>query len=213
MPLAGRNADIRITSAAATSSTNVAATRSTGAGTAAGFVQVTSTAQRILEPESVPVLYVTAAGSTSVVSSTNYNVNYVQGKFEWVTGDPSTGTYTADIAYLTASRVAGGREWQMNVETEAFEVSEFGSSGWREFFPNLAGAGISMSRYWVDSNFFDLINSGNALFLVDLVVNSANGWRYQTFARVTSDQVNTAVDAIVNEQINLQAHGQVYFTT
>lgn len=210
MPLAGRNADINITSVTATTSTGEAATASTGTASARPFVQVNSTARRIWDPDSTPVLY----HNSTAVSSTAYNVNFVQGKFEATsTADFATGTYTADIEYLTASRVAGGREWQLGIETEAFEVSEFGSSGWREFQPNLAGASITMSRYWNDSDFFDLINSGNALFLVDLVINSANGWRYQTFARVGSDQINTSVDAIVNEQIQLQAHGQVYFTT
>lgn len=210
MPLAGRNADINITSVTATTSTGEAATASTGTASARPFVQVNSTARRMWNPDSTPVLYL----NSTAVSSTAYTVNYVQGKFvASSTTDFTAGTYTADIEYLTASRVAGGREWQLSVETEAFEVSEFGSSGWREFQPNLSGASITMSRYWNDSDFFDLINSGNALFLVDLVVNSANGWRYQTFARATSDQVNTSVDAIVNEQIQLQAHGQVYFTT
>ena len=210
MPLAGRSADINITSVVPTTSTGEAATASTGSAAVRPFVQVDDTGKRIWDPDSTPVLYL----NSTAVSSTAYTVNYVQGKFERSsTANFAAGTYTADIEYLTVSRVAGGREWQLTVNTDAFEVTEFGSSGWREFQPNLAGAQVTMSRYWNDEDFFDLLNSGNAKFLVDLVVNSAGGWRYQAFTRVAQDQVNTAVDAIVNEQITLQVDGQVYYTT
>lgn len=210
MPLAGRQADINITSVTPTTSTGEAATASTGTALARPFVQVNDTGKRIWDPDSTPVLYL----NSTAVSTTDYNVNYVQGKFEKSsTVDFTAGTYTADIEYLTASRVAGGREWQLTVDSDAFEVTEFGSSGWREFQPNLNGASVTMSRYWNDSEFFDLLNADNVKFLVDLVVNSAGGWRYQAFARVGQDQVNTAVDAVVNEQITLQVDGKVYFTT
>jgi hypothetical protein len=114
-----------------------------------------------------------AAGSTTLVAAADYTINHVQGIFNWVTGDPSTGTYQADIRYLTATNVAGGREWTLNVEQEAFEVTEFGSSGWRQFQPNMAGATVTIGRYWNDSTFVDLFVADNPQFLVELVVNSA----------------------------------------
>lgn len=208
MPLAGRAAALKATSLTATTSTGVACTRSTGAGSANGHVQITNTATRHIEPDSTPVLYL----NSTAVSSTAYTVNYVQGKFEWRSGDPASGTYTADIEYVTASAVAGGREWTLNVEQDAFEVTEFGSGGWKEYQPNMAGAQISMTRYWNDATFFDYLNVG-AKFLVELIVNSTQGWKYETYARVVSDQNGASVDSLVTEQINLVADGQVYFST
>lgn len=204
MPLAGREAALRITSQAATTSTGVAATRASNGLS----VQITSTAFRHLDPDSTPVLY----RNSTAVSPTLYSVNFVQGKFVF-TAAQSTGTYTADIEYNTASSVAGGREWSLNVEQEAFEVTEFGSSGWRQFQPNLAGATATIARYWNDVNFFDVIIADNPKFVVELVVNSAQGWKYEGFARIAQDQINTAVDAIVNESINLTIDGELYFST
>lgn len=213
MPLAGRSAALKATALTGTTSTGVACTRSTGAGTANGYVQVTNPALRHIEPDTTPALYLEApAGSTNLVSSTAYTVNYVQGKFEWKAGDPSTGTYTADYSYVTASNVAGGREWTLNVESEAFEVTEFGSGGWKEYQPNLNSAQITISKYWTDPTFFDYM-SVDGKFLVELIVNSTQGWKYETYARVVSDQNGASVDSLVTEQINLVADGQVYFTT
>lgn len=211
MALSGREAALRITGATATSSTDVAATRSTGtAGT--GYVQITSTAQRFLDPSTTHSLYRVAAGSTTLVASSDYTINHVQGKFQWKAGDPSTGTYNADIRYLTATSVAGGREWTLNVDQDMFEITEFGSSGWKQYQPNLVGATASINRFWNDSTFFDYLNTDQR-FVVDLVINSAAANRYQAFGYVESDQINTPVDGLVGETVNVRIDGAVYYTT
>lgn len=203
MPLSGRNADIRATSVTATTSTGNAATLA-GSGLA---VQINSTSRRYWDPDSTPVLYL----NSTAVPAANYSVNYVQGQFEFSSTQP-TGTYTIDANYLTATQVANGREWQLNVEADMFEVSVFGSSGWKEFMPNLNGATVSINRYWTDTTFFDHLTLSNK-FLVSLVVNSAAGWRYEGFAYATADQVQTAVDNIVSEGLQLTIDGQLYFST
>jgi|GEM_PF-5515420 len=212
MPLAGRDANLLITSLTATTSTNEPCTRSTGAGTAPGYVQVTASSKRHLDPSTSHALYQIVGGTTSLVSSTAYTLNYVQGKFEWKSGDPSTGTYQADIRWLTASRVAGGRQWQAQVDSEMFEVTEFGSSGWRQYQPNMTGATVTISRYWADSTFIDYITQ-NARFLVELVVSKANGWKYEGFVYPQSNQIQAAVDSIVTEDVTMVVDGRLYFTT
>jgi hypothetical protein len=170
-------------------------------------VQIDSTARRHWDPDSTPALYL----NTTAVSSTAYTVNHVQGKFAFGSTQ-STGTYTIDADYLTASAVAGGREWSLGVEQDMFEVSEFGSGGWKQYQPNLAGASVQIGRYWNDSTFLDYLTT-DAKFVVELIVSSTNGWRYEGFARVRADQINTGVDAIVGETLNLDIDGQLYFTT
>lgn len=212
MPIAGKDANLRIASGVATTSTNEPATRSTGLGAFTGNVQVTSTARRHFDPDSTPTLYRIAAGSTTLVPSTQYVVNPVQGKFQWVAGDPSTGTYQADIQWLTTTNVSGGREWSLNVETDMFEVSEFGSSGWKQYQPNLNGATATLGKYWTDPAFFDLLNT-ESKFVVELVTERTNGWRYEGFVRISADQVGTPTDGLVGESINLVFDGPVYYST
>lgn len=215
MPIAGKNANLRIASGVATSSTDEAATRSTGPGastTVSGWVQITSTAHRYLDPDSTPILYVEAVGSTTVVPSSEYDLNPVQGLFTWTSGDPSTGTYTADIEWLTASAVSGGREWQLNVETDMFEVSEFGSSGWKEYQPNLNGATVTVNKYWTDAAFFDLFNT-ESKFVILLDLDKTESWRYEGFVRISGDQVTTPTDGLVGETLNMVFDGPVFYST
>lgn len=205
MAFAGKDANVKITSVTATTSTGEASTLATD-----GYsVQVDDVLKRHWDPTSAtrPVLY----HNTTAVTPGLYDVNYVQGKFEFTSTQP-VGTYTSDVEYLTASKVAGGREWNLNVETAMFEISEFGSSGWRTFQPNMTGAGVTISRYWNDSSFLDMLTN-ESRFVVELFPNDAGGWKYEAFARPRSDQVGASVDSIVGEAVQLQVDGKLYFST
>jgi hypothetical protein len=67
MPLAGRNADVRISALTPTTSTGEAASLS-GTGF---YVGIDSSTRRHWDPESTPVLYL----NSTAVSSTAYTVN------------------------------------------------------------------------------------------------------------------------------------------
>lgn len=212
MPLAGRHAALKITSVTATSSTNQAATRSTGVGSETGYVQINDATRRHLHPDLTHTLWRIAGGSTTQVSSTAFTINHVQGKFQWVTGDPSTGTYQADTKWLTTSNVGGGRSWELDIQADMFDVSEFGSSGWKRFMPNMTGATATIERFWSDSTIFDMANLSHR-FIVEFIVNNAAGDKYEAFAYVTNNRPSAAVDQIVGEQITLSIDGQVHFST
>lgn len=211
MPLAGRNAALKITSVTATSSTDQAATRSTGLGAGAtptGYVQITDPTRRHLDPSTSHTLYV---GGTPV-SSTAYEINHVQGKFQWLIGDPPVGTYDADIRWLTASAVGGGRSWEIDVTGDMFDVTEFGSSGWKEWMPNMTGATATIQRFWGDASFFDRGNLSQR-FIAEFIANSVTGDKYEAFAYIATDRVSAGVDQIVGEQISLTIDGAVHFST
>lgn len=48
----------------------------------------------------------------------------------------------------TATLVGDLRSWTLNVSADMFDIATFGSSGWREFQPNLNGAQGSLGGYW-----------------------------------------------------------------
>lgn len=208
MPLTGRKANLKITSSVGVASTAEAATRSTGAGSNTGKVVITDAARRHLDPDYTPVLKL----NSTAVSSTAYTLQGVTGTFQWKSGDPSTGTYTADIEYLTASSLAQAREWTLTPEIDMFDTTVFGSSGWKRFQPNLAGATATVGRFWADPSFLDVLTL-EGRFVTEFIINSSANWRYEAYCWVASDQINTSVDALVSETINLNIDGQLYFST
>ncbi len=207
MPLAGRAADVKVASLVATSSTDEVATL---AGDALS-VSINNTARTHWNPDGV----VTVFANASTVGVGPYSVNNVQGIVNFETTQNSSAAWTLDVEYLTVASVAGGREWGLNVEADMFEVSTFGSSGWKQFQPNLNGAGVTIGRYWNDSTFIDYMTV-DALFMVELTPNTVAGStsaRYEAFARVSADQHQASVDNIVTETINMVVDGALYYTT
>lgn len=208
MPLTGRKANIKVTSSVGVASTAEAATRSTGAGADTGKVVITNTARRHLDPDFTPVLKL----NSTAVSSTAYTLKGVTGTFQWNTGDPPAGTYTASVEYLTASSLGQAREWTLTPEIDMFDTTVFGSSGWKRFQPNLAGATATVGRFWADPTFLDALTL-EGRFVTEFIISSTANWRYEAYCWVASDQINTSVDALVTENLTLNIDGQLYFST
>lgn len=212
MALAGRRANIKITSGTATPSTNNACTRSTGAGASNGHIAINSTTRRHWDDSASIKLYRAALGTTSLVGSSQYTVDPVRGRFDWRTGDPSTGTYTADVSYLTATTLVQGRSWELTAEQELLDTTTFGSSGWKQWLPDMAGGTLTVGRFWADPTFFDHINLSTK-FAVELYPASTQTWRYEGFARVAQDQIGVSIGQIVSEGVSLVIDGKLHYSS
>lgn len=120
----------------------------------------------------------------------------------------------------TPALVGDLREWSLNVEADMFEVSTFGSSGWKEFQPNLNGASGSVSGYWNVENSTTmaamqahLLSQSTAPATIDLLVDDSASNGYTMSAWITSLQPGASVDAIVPFTANITAHGEVAYST
>ncbi len=217
--LSGKAARIRYTSATATSSTDNACTRSTGSP---GYVQIDSTARRHWNRNNSTAfkLYVEAAGSTSLVGSTLYDVNYVWGRFDWRSGNPSTGTYTADVEYLTVSYLTRGQAWTLESEVQMHEVSSFSATAvdtqWRTFRPGLSMAEVTLDRLNTTGTtgplFFDRLNTEQDV-LVELWWDSASKSKFEGFARISGDGRVSNVAELASEGVTLQIDDTLYYST
>lgn len=218
MALAGKDALIKITAA-------VASTVAGGAMTANSSLEyeVTNNLHRHWDEDVAPAIF-----ENSTLTVRQYGVNYVQGIVTFSTVGAAVATpVTADFSYLTASAIAGGREWQLNVNSDMFEVSEFSTSsalkGWRQFIPNINQATVTINRYWADTTggttgamFLDNIIADSRLVTelwVDGATSTSPSGMYEGYAYVTSDQVGAAVDSIVGESIELTIDGPLYYST
>lgn len=118
------------------------------------------------------------------------------------------------------SLVGDLREWTLNVEADMFEVSTFGSSGWKEFQPNLNGAQGSIAGYWNVQDDAQMRAVQNHLLaqaltpgVISLLVDDTNSNGYTGRAWVTSISPGAAVDAIVPFSANITFNGAVSYST
>ena len=120
----------------------------------------------------------------------------------------------------TPALVADLREWSLNVEADMFEISTFGSSGWKQFQPNLNGAGGTISGYWnvegsttmkaIQTHILDQSTDPATL---DLLVNNTELNGYTGSAWITGIQPQAAVDGIVAFNANITYDGAVSYST
>ena len=95
------------------------------------------------------------------------------------------------------------REWTLNVTADMFEVSTFGSSGWRQFQPNLNGASGNASGYWnvegstsMKAIQTHLLNQSTSPAKIQLKVGGSTAWGYTGAAWITGISPSASVDEI-----------------
>lgn len=120
----------------------------------------------------------------------------------------------------TPALVGDLREWTLNVEADMFEVSTFGSSGWKQFQPNLNGAQGTISGYFNVEGSTSMKAIQNHLLSqstdpahIDLLVDNTAQNGFTMDAWVTSLSPGASVDAIVPFSANITAEGSVAYST
>jgi predicted secreted protein len=116
--------------------------------------------------------------------------------------------------------VADLREWTANVTADMFDVTTFGSSGWRRFMPNMNGASGSLSGFFavqtstteraIMQKVFGLSTAPGTLVLI---VDNAAGNGFVGDAWVSQLSLGASVDAIVPFGASFTYHGPVAYST
>lgn len=120
----------------------------------------------------------------------------------------------------TPALVGDLREWTLNVDAENFEVSTFGSSGWREFQPNLNGASGTVSGYWnvegsttMKAIQTHILSQSTDPAKLSLLVSNSEANGYIGSAWITQISPGASVDAIVQFNASFTYNGAVSYST
>jgi len=121
----------------------------------------------------------------------------------------ATDTVTVSGQALTMIQRGGFFNWSVDCELETTEVTTFASNGWKEFLGTIKGWSGSAEAYWGDKQFFDSLGQ---IIVVKLFIDSGASQKcLEGFAVITSDSIETATDDIVNESIDFEGVGPLYF--
>lgn len=186
------------TTASATATTGEAMTNS-GDNT---VYYITNTAKRYWDKNSSVTVYVDATPETGVT------IDYIGGRVTFDTPLTGVEVVTVDVSYWTVSELAGFYNWSLDLTQDLEDSTTFASAGWREFTPKLKGFTISAEAYWQDETFQDRLAEE---VVVALYANEANDERYEGFAYITSDSVETPVDGLVQDSIEFTGNGELYY--
>ena len=209
----GKVARLRVTAAAATSSTDNAATLSTS-----GLVlSIDSTAKRHWNRATSThvVVFEGVTNRTTDIAS----INYVQGEVTLDTAGTTSNTWTVDVEHLTSSYLGEGRSWQATVNTDLVDQTAFstttGDVQWRTMKPGLSGGSVSIERFWATSTgaaFFDRLASEQDT-VIELWRDHATRNKLEGFAHVSGDEFEVPIDESAAESVSLTIDGQLYHST
>lgn len=207
--ISGTKAAVKLTSPTPTTSLAQAFTTVT-----ATEFKITDAAKRHWDQDSATRPRVMVNGSTVGVGQ--WEADYVRGRITFTTGAPS-GTVTADVEYLTASALGLARQWQLSMEAALYDGSVFGTT-WRNVVPGMRSATVQLGGFWTigggstDPMAYDYINL-NQKVLVELYPSSTAGDRYEGFAFINTDQVQTPFDGLIGESVGLTIDDTLHWTT
>ena len=209
----GKVARIRATAAAATSSTDNAATLSTDGVTLA----IDSTARRHWNRATSThiAVFEGATNRTTDIAS----INYVLGQVTLDTAHSTGSVWTIDCEYLTSSYVGEGREWTANIATDMLDQTTFSTTTsdvqWRTMKPGLSEANVSIERFWAGTTgpaFFDRLAASQDT-VIELWRDQTSRQKLEGFAYVSADGFEVPIDESAAESVTLTVDGQLYNST
>jgi len=164
--------------------------------------QITDTSKRYVDKDTAVTVKVNGTAQSS-----GWTIDYVGGIITFDSALTDTDTVTVSGAYFNVSQVAGFFNWEVEINADELDTTEFGSS-WRTKLPVLLGFNGRAEMWWADASF--LTNLGQDMIVV-LYVNTTNSYRYEGYAKFATDTINVPVDALINEPLTFQGEGELYY--
>lgn len=110
---------------------------------------------------------------------------------------------------ITVAQRGGFFNWSCELAANIADITTFKSGGWKENLPTIKGFTASAESYWGDSEFFESL--GEEVIIALYVDNTISKKRYEGYAVISSDSIETAADDIINENIELEGTGRLYY--
>jgi len=217
----GKTGKVKYTAAAATTAGGGTMTSISATTDRTGF-RVATVGHRHWDRTVAPVVYV----NSTAHGSTEYAVNYVQGKVEFDAAFALTtaesAQVTADYSYHAFSYLPWTRAWAMDVDVAMHDITVFSTDAnavqWRTFKEGLKGATVDMDRI-VDTDststpvWFDRLNTGQDVVLELANIVSGTTYKWEAYAKVSSDGYDAPVDGVEAESVQFQVDGPMYYAS
>lgn len=217
----GKSAKVKVTSAAATTSTGEAMT-SLSPTTDRFEFRITDGTMRHWDRDQTLAVYV------NTTLHTDYVANPVQGKVTFTAAALTTAegdAVTADVRYHTATYLPITRSWTLDVAADFHDVTAFstttGDAKWRVFTDGLFGATVDLGRFGegppattgYQPEFFDRLNTDVDLIVELQIEPDGTTYKWEGYARISGDSWTTPIDALMDEAVTLQIDGPLYYAT
>lgn len=141
----------------------------------------------------------------NVVPTSEYALIHVGGLVKFASAQAAGTLVRVSGRYLPVSTVGQAKEWSLDLSLNMEDASVFGD-GWKTYTPLQASASASLSRWWLDGAFLGLLRS---LMVLILYLDATR--RYEAYAYLTRDSVQAATSGNIEEPLEFEIDGQVFY--
>jgi hypothetical protein len=202
--IAGYQADLYMASGASVSFTNEVMTDSGDHTTYnAGVV-----AHRYWDDTSALTVQISTDGGATwnAPSAGTYSIRYCGGIITFTTANAARSVRVTG-KYLVISQVGQAHEWEVSPSVNILDVTIFGD-GWKDKTAGIHDATAKASHYFIDGTFFGMLGSR---FVVVLYANFSGGTRFEAYAWLKTVPEKVGVDAVIDEELDFDIDGQMYY--
>lgn len=165
-----------------------------------------NTAHRYWDDQSALTIQTSPDGTTWTTVTTGFTVRYVGGQVTFTTAD-ATRQVRASGKYLAISQVGSAYDWELSPTANILDITTFGN-GWKQKISGMKDATAKASKYFIDGTFFNLLGSR---FVIIFYVAFSAGTRFEAFAWLKTDPTKVGVDAVIDEELDLEIDGQLFY--
>lgn len=170
---------------------------------------ITDTAKRYWDnTKAVTVEKSTDGGTNWVIVTTGFTIEYAGGHVVFSVSQ-GTALFRVSASNFTAAQIGGGFNWTVDIEADTLECTDYEAAGWRKFVSGHKGFTGSFEMYWANGT--NLSELGSDVILVLYVDSGANKYRYEGYAKVNTNGIETPTDDLVTETLDFQGAGEIYY--
>ena len=140
------------------------------------------------------------------------SVQYPGGSINFAVARNSAYQYRAHSGkYFTITTIGGAHEWDLTLNAELYDATDFASGGWKTFIAGLRSGSGSVQRYFIDAYFVTLLVSGAVRGIIALYVSTGTGARYEGYVFINQLAEKTPVNGLVEDTLTFTTDKTLYY--
>lgn len=143
------------------------------------------------------------------VQSSGYQLEHCGGVVVFDEAKDGEDAILVSGSALAVEQHGGFFNWSAELGMETPETTTFMSNGWKEYIASVKEYSASAESYWGDDEFFSRL--GQEVIIALHIDTTASKTRYEGYGIISSDGIETAADDVVNESIEIQGVGPLYY--
>ena len=207
MALAGYKANVFLSTGASATVTNAAMTD----GGAHTVYTITNAANRYWDSNQPITVQTSPDGSTWTTVTTGFTVQYVGGIITFAVAiSGGTPSCRVTVNAFPVSFLASVQNADLQVDLGIEDSSTFQNppSAWKTKQALMLGGTVKLQKYYIDAFFFTNLQQ---MMVISLYSGANANQRLEGYGYLKNDSIKWAVTKLVEEALDFELHGQLYF--